>query len=103
MNDIINQIIEIEHKAQEMLADAKKQKEEMLRAVDGECDQTAQNIDARRKKRMEQMLKTEQEAAEKSMASIREESRKKSESLDARFTAKKDEWVNEIYRNIVGR
>lgn len=103
MNDIINQIIAIEQKAQEMLADAEKQKSEILNAVKTDCEKKAFDIDERRKRRIRILSETEQNAAVQKMEAVKEDCKQKTEALDACYAAMKNEWVNEIYHNIIGR
>lgn len=103
MDTIINQIISIEKKAQEMIEDANKQKVEILSGTQKDCETIKQAMDERRHKRLELLAGNEQELADKKIQIIKDENAKKSEELERRFRQKKDEWINEIYQNIVGR
>lgn len=103
MDTIINQIISIEKKAQEMIEDANRQKEDMLSGTQRDCEGITQIMDERKRKRLELLAGNEQELADKKIQMIKEENAKKSEELESRFRQKKDVWINEIYQNIVGR
>ena len=103
MNSIISQILAIEHKAQDMVADAEKQKESILASAKTDCDKIAQEIDARRQRRIELLTENEKQAAKRKMESVQKENEKKMKSLENRFASKKEAWVNEIYHNVIGR
>lgn len=103
MDSIVNQIISIEDKAQEIIKDAKAKQEEILAQTEEDCKKIEQDICSRRQKRLDLLTKNEQELASKKIAEIEAENKKKTQMLNDRYQQKKNDWVNEIYENIIGR
>ena len=103
MDSIISQILSIEKKAQEMVAEAESEKEQILTNTKNDCETIKRQMKERRAKRMETLEHSEQERAQEQMDALRAEYAKKTQSLEAVFRQKKDGWVEEIYQNIIGR
>lgn len=103
MDEILNRIISIEHKAQDIIEDAENQKRTMFENLKKECSKIKNNIMERQQRRIEIIKQTEQKFADEKMAEIDKSTQESIKKLDCVFNEKKEEWVQNIYNNIIGR
>lgn len=102
MQDTINQIINIEQQAQNILTDAKKQKANLTGDISAELDKITTDINNRVSEKCSAVEKREKEFAESRLAKLTDEYKNIENNLNAKYAEKKDEWVNSIYNDIIG-
>lgn len=103
MSEILNKIIAIEHKAQEIVEDAYKQKKEMLKSFDLACSKINTDILAKQQKQLEIIKETEQKFADEKISEINTSTKAALENLTRLYEEKKADWVQETYNNIIRR
>lgn len=102
MNSLIQQILDLEHRAQEMVQTADANSRAIGQSVEKECAAIEADIQKRQKARLEKVEAVENAEAEKQLASLQKEMQSGLEALSAQFVEKKDAWAEEIYQNIIG-
>lgn len=98
--EIINKIIEIETGAQEMIKNAKREKDSLQEKISGILDEYKTNQRALAKKKIESAAAAESAAAKRETDRIYREHNQKLEKLKKITDENMDAWVNEIYRYI---
>ena len=102
MDAIIYSIIELEHKAQEIVDGAKEEKQKMLTEAKQRCESLKDDIVKRQENRLNKVAEHEKAIIDERMAEIGKESDRKQAELERRFAAGKDGWIREIVQNLIG-
>ena len=103
MDNVLNQIIDIEHSAQEMIKKAEEEKKGIIENSINICSEIKKDILARQEKRLDIMLQNEQKIADEKTSNIKEQSAAKLDILMSLYSEKKEAWIQDIYNNIIGR
>lgn len=96
-------IIDIENKAQEVIKDAKKADEELPERIDSECRKLEHDISGKAEAKNAALRQMENEDADKRIEKIEADTKKHLSELDEKYNKSKEEWVNGIVNNIIGR
>lgn len=102
MEDLIMKIIDIENKAQELIADAKKADKELSERIDNDTHKLQDDIERKMKAKNASLRKFEEEDAQKQIKEISESTDKNLSRLEEKYNANKEKWINEIVENIIG-
>jgi len=99
--EIINEIIKIESGAQEMIKNAKREKDGLQEKISGILDEYRAAQRALAQKKIESAAAAESAAAKRETDRIYAEHRQKLEKLKKITDENMDAWVDEIYRYII--
>ena len=103
MEDLIMKIIDIESKAQEVICDAKKADSELDARIKNDTRKLQEDITKKAEAKNASLRRLEEEDADKKIEEITAETKKHMDSLEAKYNANKEKWVNEIVSGIIGR
>ena len=101
MNSLIQQILDLEHRAQEMVQTADENSHAITQNAPKECAAIEADIQKRQKARLEKVEAVENAEAEKQLKDLQKEMQSGLTALSAQFAEKKDAWAEEIYQNII--
>ncbi len=101
MDEIIDKIIEIEERANEIVSDAEKAKEGFLDQIEKESEKLRLDIEQRAKKKNEMLRNYEDGEAEKKIAEINSKNKEAMAMLDAKYEENKDKWIEDIVNNVI--
>jgi len=103
MDDIINKVLDIEDQAEKLIEDTKKD-EENLRGIYAEkIENMRQDIEVRSDTRIKELDALEELEGAKVCASIEKSSKQSIEKMQNLYQQKKNEWIEVIYQNVIGR
>ena len=103
MENIINQILEIDEKARQMIANAEKQKREILdKAHDSEVTVKEEWME-RAKSRIESVEEVKRAESEEQILEINRQKQEKINKLDKAYNDNHIKWEKEILKNIIGQ
>ena len=98
---IINKIIEIEEKAQELIKSAKDEQTELPLRISQIIEQHKKDYNVSAAERIEAVRIQEDEIAKEKIAVILEEHKIKSEKLKKMIDENIDEWTDKVYNFII--
>ena len=101
MDEIIDKIIEIEERANEIVSDAEKAKEGFLDQIEKESEKLRLDIEQRAKKKNEMLRNYEDGEAEKKIAEINSKNKEAMAMLGAKYEENKDKWIEDIVNNVI--
>lgn len=101
MDDLIKKIIDIEDRAQAVIADAKKQQQELDQTIEKETRKLERDIKQRADKKSMTIKEFEDAEAERKITDIRKFIEEKEKSLEQKYQNNKDVWVKQIFENII--
>lgn len=102
MESIINQIIEIDEKARQMIADAEKKSKEILdKAHDNEVTVKEEWLERAKSRalKVEEYYRLE---SEEKIIEINKRKQEKIDKLDKIYNDNHTQWEDEIFKNIIG-
>lgn len=102
MNALISQIIDLEHRAQELVQEADEKSRAIADGVEKDCAVIEAEIKKRQKTRLEKTEEAEKAAATAQLNTLKKEIQSGMTALSAQFAEKKDAWADEIFQNIIG-
>lgn len=100
MDDIIDQVLKIEDMAQAVMAQAKEKQSRMDSSVDEEAEKLKIELKKELEKKRAEIKAGEDERAENKLAQIRSAHEKAAAALEEKFSAYRDEWIEEIFGSI---
>lgn len=103
MENVINRIIKIEERANEILSDTQRQKADLQNNIDKDIEVIRADIAEKVSQKYENIKAFEKEYADKKTEEISLAYKKAEDKLDALYESKKEEWINSIYNDIVGK
>ena len=101
--DIINRIVDAEHRAQQITNDAKEQLIGLPEEIRDETEKMHRDLRARAQRRVEIMEQIEKEATDELLKHLDEDLKRDIDAVNAAYQTNKDEWVEKLYCMIVGR
>ena len=102
MENIINKIIQIEDQAQEIMLDASNLKGTLNENIEKQVSEIRADIEKRVKTKYETIQRTEESYADKKIEDIKVQYIQAEEILKQTYETHKEEWVNEIYKSVLG-
>ena len=103
MEEIIEKIMEIEDRAQEIISDAKKADNGLDEAIAEKSKELEADIERRAHEREEYVKNVEEKDTEEKISAVKKELDEKIARLESQYKANKDAWVNGIVENVIGR
>lgn len=103
MDDIINKVLDIEDRAKKLIEDTKKEEETIRKEYAQKVSDMHEDILARADRKIETITKNENGDAKKICDEIEANAKQSVEKLEALNRDKKEEWIETIYQNIIGR
>lgn len=103
MTNVINQILEIDKQAKELLEQANQQCHTIKAKANEESELIQCNYMNRVSHRVEIIEQTEQKLADEKMASIEVKRQSVFQALDMAYTRDHEKWEQEIYARVLGR
>ena len=103
MEEIIEKIMEIEDRAQEIISDAKKADNGLDEAIAEKSKELEADIERRAHEREEYVKNVEEKDTEEKISAVKKELDEKIAGLERQYKANKDAWVNGIVENVIGR
>lgn len=102
MKDMISRIIEMDKTARELTQRTQRDKVNSEQEIQIKKEEIRNEYLERARKRIAINEETEQKLADEQKQNILKNFQKTSKSLDKIYTAKCDEWVNSIVKNVLG-
>ena len=102
MEDLILKIIDIEDRAQEVIKDAKKARNELDQNINDETKKLHRSIKNKATAKSEAIKETELKDADSKCEAIAADSHRQVEALDRKYEENKDAWIDQIVNNIIG-
>ena len=103
MEEIIEKIMEIEDRAQEIISDAKKADNGLDESIAEKSKEIEADIERRAHEREEYVKNVEEKDTEEKISAVKKEFDEKIAGLESQYKANKDAWVNGIVENVIGR
>lgn len=103
MENIINQILEIDEKARKMLADAQKQKQNILDKAHISEAGVKKEWQEKARMRLLSVEETQRADSDEKMLEIDREKQKSIDKLDKTYNENHIKWEKEIITNIIGQ
>lgn len=101
MENIINQIIGIEERAQNIVSDAQKTKASLKSDIEKETEEIRSDVKRKICEKYEAIAKVELEYADKKIKEISASYEAAEKKLDEIYKSKKEEWINGICDEIL--
>lgn len=102
MENIINQILKIDEKARQMIADAQKQKQNILDKANDSKGAVKEELMERAKSRLGKVEASEQAHSDEKILEINRIKQEKINKLDKIYNDNHIKWEKEIFNNIIG-
>lgn len=102
MESIINRIIGIEERAQDIASDAKKMKSSLKSDIEKEAEIIRADIKNKVAEKYEAIADFELEYADKRIKEISRNYENAEKNLEETYKNKKEEWVKSVYNDIIG-
>ena len=102
MQDLIKQIVEMDHKAREITDQAQREKVDSQKEISAKREEIRKNYLEEARRRIAANEPNERAAAEKDWKETREKYDALSESLDRMYAEHGDEWVGKIAERATG-
>ena len=103
MDDIISKVLNIEDQAEKVIEDTKQEKERLTGIYSEKIEQMRRDIESRSDKRIKELDELEEKDGQKTLDVIEKHSQESIKKMQNLYQQKKDQWINEIYQNIIGR
>lgn len=102
MDDILNQIVSIEHKARDIMSDAEKQREEIMTGVKARCDAIRGEILARQESLLGEAAAEAERDADAKRQEMKEAHARRLKSLGDFYARSRQTFIDAIYADIIG-
>ena len=96
MDTIIQQILEIDAKAQQKLQQAYAQRDELKSQIDEDAQKAADALQQKCESRIQRIYASEKQEAEAQIAAIHRDTAERQAAMEARFQENQAAWINEI-------
>lgn len=101
MERIVDQILEIEQRAQEMVKEAQTDREKKLAEIGDECSKIDKDILSRKSSRIKMIIKEEEAQMEERINEICGQIDEEDKRLTEKYAQKKDDWAREIFDSVI--
>lgn len=102
MEELIKRIIDIEHNAQEYLAEAAKETEEIEKSVAVKTKQLENDYDKKVQQHCEQVKEHKDSEADEKIREVTDNTDNIINSLENRLNENLEAWTEKVFNNIVG-
>lgn len=101
MEELIAQIINIEEQAQQIVAEAREEKQNLESDINKAAIKMQRDIEERVRRRCDKIKEFEDNQADDKIAAINSEVQKKINHLDEQFQKNADKWAEDIVNKII--
>ncbi len=101
MDEIIERIIKIENEAQELLKEAKAEKEGLSDTIDAEIERLKKETRERALKKQQELENFEDDEAEKQIGTINKKLEEGLEKLSRTAALNKEKWVRDLVCSVI--
>lgn len=102
MKDIIQNILDIENKANKIIDEGVAQKQELLDSMNEDIEKMRKDINLMVEVKLHQLDETEKAEAANSIERINMSAIKRLESMDGLYRENRDNWVQTVFNIIIG-
>lgn len=102
MQEVINKIIEIDHKAQKMTEDALSMKAQSKASIEKEIEDLHRKYIQRANRRIKVTTDTEQKFLDEALDEIKAKFDSKKAALQEKYDSNHVRWAGEIYKRVIG-
>jgi DNA-binding protein H-NS len=102
VQEVINKIIEIDHKAQKMTDDALSMKAQTQADIEKDIKNLHEKYMQRAERRIKVTTDTEQKFLDESLDEIKSKYNNKKAVLNKSYDSNHAQWANEIYNRVIG-
>ncbi len=103
MKNLIDNIIEIDHTADERLKEAEQRKAQALKEIDARKAEITKEITMHGDTHLTDLEKTESEAAQKQIQKLDEQLQQKKEVMKSLYEKEREKWVEELTNGVLSR
>lgn len=101
MDEIIERIIKIENEAQELLKEAKEEKEKLSKTIDLEIKRLEKETKERTETKKTELKNFEDDEAEEKITAINKKLEESLEKLSKTALLKKEKWVEDLVNSVI--
>lgn len=101
MDEIIERIIKIENEAQELLKEAKEEKEKLSKTIDLEIKRLEKDTKERAETKKTELKNFEDDEAEEKITAINKKLEESLEKLSKTALLKKEKWVEDLVNSVI--
>lgn len=102
MDDIIDKVLKIEDMAQTVIAEAREKQSRMDSSIDEEVEKLKTELKKQLEEKRARIKAQEDERAENKLSQIRAAHEKAAAALEEKFSAHKNEWIDDIFSSVTG-
>lgn len=102
MKDIIKNILEIEEKANKIIEDGIKEKNQLIDQRNKDIDKMRADISAMVDSKLNQLAEQEKKEAEESIERINKTAEKRLQSMETLYQGKRELWVDSVFDIVIG-
>lgn len=102
MDELIKEIINIEERAQAVIADARTAKRELSQRVTLDSIKMQNDIERQAKEKNAAIRQMETDETEKKISEINEKTEKAMSALEGKYRENKEKWVEKMVNSIIG-
>ena len=101
MEDLIAKILKVEDRAQEIVASAKHDQENLQKDLDKEVENLHSDIHNKEEAKIKYLTDFENKESEKKLLEISENLDRQKKELEEKYNTNKEAWINRIFENTV--
>ena len=102
MKEIIQNILDIENKANKIIDEGITQKQQLIDTMNSDIEKMRNDINSMVETKLKQLDKQEKAEAAKSIARINKAAAKRLDSMDVYYQENRDNWVNSVFNIVIG-
>lgn len=101
-NDIIEKLMEIERRAQEIIGEADNRKAHIEEEIQSEVSKMDADYTAEANARVKKIIAFEEEEANKKLDKIKKDTEASKKKIHDTYIQNKDRWLDELYKKVIG-
>ena len=102
MDELINQIMDIEHEAQNIIEGAREAREALSGRIERDSIKMRNDIEAQARRKNESIKQIESDETQKKLGEINTETESALNALNEKYSTNKDKWVDAIVQGVIG-
>ncbi|HPJ21140.1 MAG TPA: hypothetical protein PLP30_06420 [Clostridia bacterium] len=102
MKEIIQNILDIENKANRIIDEGIKEKQQLIDEMNADLEKMRNDINAMVETKLNQLDKAEKAEASASIDRINKTAAKRLEAMDSYYQENRDSWVDSVFNIVVG-
>ncbi|MDD6214583.1 MAG: hypothetical protein PUB42_05315 [Firmicutes bacterium] len=101
MEDMIAKILKVEDRAQEIVASAKRDQENLQKDLDKEIENLYSDIHNKEESKIKYLTDFENKESEKKLLEISENLKRQKKEIKEKYNANREAWISRIFENTV--